>query len=183
MATVSFDPLDRVVTLLDAAFREGGWHQPNFLVMVDADDGEAFDLGAKPLPEGSHPLDHLLGFVAPASWSAFGAVCFGRVVPGDRRARVVTLVARSGETYAVTTLDDGTVIDEPGEGAIIDALHRCLGLPTPPPPFGMVDWGEVRRTVAAGATAGAGMSADIAAWMDDGMFARWILNDQPPRRF
>lgn len=215
---VSFDPLDRVVTLLDDAFREGGWHQPHFLVMVEDADGESFSLGTRPLPPNSHPLEHLLGFVAPASWSAFGAVCFGRVVPGDRRARVVTLVARTGEQHAVASFDDGTVIDEPAAGSVTDALRRCLGLPTPPPPcstadvfashwlasvlaagggtrrmtwaevsslrahpsFGVVDWADLRRTVAAGSPAPAGVSADVAAWMDDGMFARWVMGGHPP---
>ena len=215
MATVSFDPLDRIVTLLDDAFREGGWHQPHFLVMVEDDDGESFSLGTRPLPPGSHPLEHMLGFVAPASWSAFGAVCFGRAAPEDRRARVVTLVARTGETYAVTSLDDGTVMDEPGEGSVTDALRRCLGLATPPPPCPTnelfdaywlrsvlaagrrmtwreaaalrpepvvyeLDWTDVRRHAAAGSSPSPRVSADVAAWMDDGMFARWVLADQPP---
>lgn len=211
---VSFDPLDRVVTLLDDAFREGGWHQPHFLVMVE-DEGGSLSLGTRPLPPGSHPLEHLLGFVAPASWSAFGAVCFGRVAPGDRRARVVTLVARTGEQHAVASFDDGTVVDEPAAGSVTDALRRCLGLPTPPPPcstadlfashwlasvlaagrrltwkevaslrpgpvFDVVDWADLRRTVAAGSPAPPGVSADVAAWMDDGMFARWVMAGHPP---
>jgi hypothetical protein len=239
--TDSFDLLERVVTLLDDATRQGGWHQPHFLVMVTDDpDGEVVSLGTKPLPEGSHPLEHLLGFVAPESWTAIGAVCFGVASPGPRRARVVTLVSRAGNEHAVASLDDGTVIDQPGEGKVGDALRRCLGLPTAPPPcttaelFGgqwllaaltagggrrrmtwpelaslhpcmmlaelqhgrrpapstlvaeardlaeALTWADLRRLTAAGSIAPARLSADIAAWMDDGMFARWVMADLPP---
>ncbi|MDP9441697.1 MAG: hypothetical protein M3P34_05900, partial [Actinomycetota bacterium] len=154
------DRLDRLVTLLDAGCSPGGWFQPHRLVMLETDpsDPKALVLGQRVLPEGDHPLDHLLGFTAPPNWLGLGVICFGWATSeaGDRpraraahqsggtraraahqsgatRARVVTLVERAGNVAATTALDDGTVSDEPAEGTISDALHRCLGLPTPPP--------------------------------------------------
>jgi hypothetical protein len=151
--------LDRLVTILDAALAEGGWHQPHRLVFVQPVPGDdAFELGFRELEEGQHPLDLLLGFVAPAEWSAFGVVCFGWAAPAvgfdearhtaelrpslhpDRcRVRVVTLLDRDGTEWATATLDDGTVVDEPGEGTVGDALRRCLRLPTAPPPVGTAE--------------------------------------------
>lgn len=250
------DRLDRLVTLLDAACRPGGWFQPHRLVMVEPDptDPRTLLLGQRPLPEGDHPLDHLLGFVAPQEWLGMGVVCFGWAAPpaaGDVdsptiperpshhpqrcRVRVVTLVDRAGEMRATAALDDGTVSDEPARGTISDALHRCLGLPTPPPPassgelFAIIwleallsaprgiswsgaaarhpacawlrslgrrpgrdelataghamaetlDWATLRTTVAAQGEATL-VAPHLAEWMDDGMFARWVLGSHPP---
>jgi hypothetical protein len=259
------DRLDRLVTLLDAACRADGWHQPHRLVSVEveppvegedgAGDGSpSLAFGFRVLGAGEHPLDHLLGFVAPASWTAMGLVCFGWASPpadpgagvgggrpsqhpDRRRVRVVTLLDRRGDERATATLDDGTVVDEPGAGTVSDALRRCLGLATPPPPVGSgelfaamwlsaiaassrrltwgeavalhpamhgsvdggrrrqpeelvscgralhraMPWGELRLRAASGRRdVGIGVAPDIAAWMDDGMFARWVLGGLPP---
>jgi hypothetical protein len=153
------DRLDRLVTLLDAVVSEGGWHQPHRIVSVEtAADDDDVALGFQELEAGVHPLDHLLGFVAPPTWSAIGVVCFGWAAPAvdldpDRhtaagrpslhpercRVRVVSLVDRSGTTWATAALEDGTVVDEPGEGTVADALRRCLRLPTAPPPVGTAE--------------------------------------------
>jgi hypothetical protein len=149
------DRLDRLVTLIDSAISDGGWYQPHRLVMMEPDPespDEAFLLGQLPLPEGDHPMEHLLGFYAPENWLAFGAVCFGWAAPpvgfdpvrytvtgrpsqhpDRRRVRVTTLIDRHGAEHCTTALEDGTVIDEPGQGFVGDALRRCLGLPTAPP--------------------------------------------------
>jgi hypothetical protein len=251
------DRLDRLVTVLDAAIADGGWHQPHRIVSVQPVPGEdAFEFGFRPLDQGQHPLDLLLGFVAPAEWSALGVVCFGWAAPAvgldehrqtstvrasqhpDRcRVRVVTLLDRDGVEWATATLEDGTVIDEPGEGTVADALRRCLRLPTAPPPVGTaelfaaiwladlaaagralswaeaaslhpalrllaagghrpqpeeligagrsfhraVTWERLRSRVATGrSAAGIELDAATATWMDDGMFARWVLADVPP---
>ena len=244
------DRLDRLVTLLDAAFRDEGWHQPHRLVSLepDADDPDGLAFGFRVLPDGAHPLDHLLGFVAPPSWSALGLVCYGWASPPDaggrpskhperRRVRVVTLLDRSGDERATATLDDGRVVDEPGVGTVADALRRCLGVATSPPPVSTAElfaalwlgrvaaapsrvtwleavrlhpamealavgghrpqpeelvaagralhrslpWGELRLRAAAGRRdPGVEVPADLAAWMDDGMFARWVLGGLPP---
>ena len=245
------DGLDRIVTLLDASCRADGWHQPHRLVSVEEDEDGVLSFGFRVLGPGEHPLDHLLGFVAPETWSAMGLVCFGWASPpaGDasglrpsehpdrRRVRVVSLLDRHGEERATATLDDGSVVDEPGVGTVSDALRRCLGLATPAPPVGSgelfaamwlssvaasdrrltwteavmlhpamqvraragrrpqveelvssgrslaraMPWGELRLRAAAGVSdGGIGVSADLAAWMDDGMFARWVLGGLPP---
>ena len=181
------DRLDRLVTLLDAAVCDAGWYQPHRIFMVDDDS-----LGVRPLPAGDHPLNHLLGFTAPAEWKVLGVVCFGWAAPPAplapsanperRRARIVTAVDRSGAESSTTTLDDGTVIDDPGEGTVNDALRRCLGLDTPPPERAIsrhvglrTSWRELRLRVAAGESVSwVDVPADVAAWMDDGMFARWV---------
>jgi hypothetical protein len=246
------DRLDRLVTLLDAACRDDGWHQPHRLVFVepDPDDPDAVGFGFRVLGAGEHPLDHLLGFVAPPAWSALGLICFGWASPPSddgggrpsehperRRVRVVSLLDRSGDERATATLDDGTVVDEPGSGTVSDALRRCLGLATPAPPVASgelfaarwlqaiaasdrrltwseaallhpamqlraatgfrpqpeelvhtgrslartLSWGELRLRAAAGQVDdGVSVPPDLAAWMDDGMFARWVLAGLPP---
>ncbi|HUP87163.1 MAG TPA: hypothetical protein VM143_16030 [Acidimicrobiales bacterium] len=255
------DRLDRLVTLLDAACHDEGWHQPHRLVSVettastsDDDDSHAtpsLSFGFRVLGAGEHPLDHLLGFVAPPSWTAVGLVCFGWASPpaadggsgrpsehpDRRRVRVVTLLDRRGDERATATLDDGMVVDEPGAGTVSDALRRCLGLPTPAPPVGSgelfaaiwlssiaaagrrltwgeaaalhpamrlsvdggrrrqaeelvscaralhraMPWGELRLRAASGRRdIGVGVAPDLAAWMDDGMFSRWVLGGLPP---
>ena len=265
------DRLDRLVTLLDAASSEGGWHQPHRLVSVEPvpnppDDAEAeaeagsrLAFGFRILEDGQHPLDLLLGFVAPPAWTAIGLVCFGWAAPPEdgaleaerhtttgrrpsqhprrQRVRVTTLVDRDGDERATATLDDGTVVDEPGTGTVTDALRRCLRLPTAPPPVGSaelfaalwladvaaagrplswtetalrhpalrllaehrqrpqpeeligfarslhraVPWEQLRQRAADGRRdGGIGVEPSLAAWMDDGMFARWVLGGLPP---
>lgn len=244
------DRLDRLVTLLDASCRDGGWHQPHRLVSIEDEDDVGFSFGFRVLDDGEHPLDHLLGFVAPETWSALGLVCYGWASPPSsdgggrpsehpdrRRVRVVSLLDRTGDERATATLEDGTVVDEPGSGMVADAMRRCLGLPTAAPPVGSgelfaamwltsiasagrrltwseaamlhpamqllsrsggrrpqveelvssarslaraLPWGELRLRAAAGVEdGGIGLSADVAAWMDDGMFARWVLGGLP----
>lgn len=41
-------------------------------------------------------------------------------------------------------------------------------------------WPKLREAAAAGEWAVEGLTADAAAWMDDGLFARWVLTDFPP---
>src|SRR5207248_10475214 len=40
-------------------------------------------------------------------------------------------------------------------------------------------WDLLRRLAAKGHELRVDVSTDVAAWMDDGMFARWVLGDQP----
>lgn len=254
------DRLDRLVTLLDAASAEGGWHQPHRLVSVEPDperDPRAFAFGFRTLDEGQHPLDLLLGFVAPPAWTAFGVVCFGWAAPGtdvdmarhsmagsrpslhpDRlRVRVTTIVDRRGRERATAALEDGTVVDEPGAGAVTDALRRALRVPTAPPPVGTEElfaavwlaelaaagrplgwpeaallhpamrllaagyprpqpeeliscarslhramtWEKLRTRAATGRfDAGPEIDKALAAWMDTGMFSRWVLGGMAP---
>jgi hypothetical protein len=43
-----------------------------------------------------------------------------------------------------------------------------------------VGWADVRARVAAGHWSAPDLSPDVAAWMDDGMFSRWVLGGSPP---
>jgi hypothetical protein len=121
--------------------------------------------------------------------------------------RVVTVVDRSGAERATVGMEDGTVLDDPGEGVVLDALRRALGLPTPPPPLPLaaflddlwlrelassprrLSWTEAAalRPAPVGtwsvlrACGWPGVDVDLAAWMDDGMFARWVAGTVPPR--
>jgi len=259
------DRLDRLVTVLDAAFAAGGWHQPHRLVSLEPDPNPPQGAGApggvafgfRTLEEGQHPLDLLVGMVAPRAWSGIGAVCFGwaapgvdvdparLTIPGRRpsrhplrcRVRVTTLVDRSGTERSTASLDDGTVVDDPGRGTITDALRRTLRLPTDPAPVRsselfaalwlesvagaggplpwaevarrhpalqvreaagdqprpeelvgsgralhrVMDWEQLRQRAASGRRdGGIAVDAEVAAWMDDGMFARWVLSSRAP---
>jgi hypothetical protein len=208
-----------------------------------------------------HPLDLLLGFVAPAHWSALGVSSCGRQHPigGDGRVvrsassprvRITVLIDRSGG--AATLLrrgDERTALPGPPDGTVADACRRALGLETAPPPAttaglwtrcwldrvvdtlapssgsrggaGPPTWRDLTRlhpasSVAATQWSGLGLSPDadaladatraladawpwarlraepavadvpgplpdprFVAWMDDGMWARWLLATFP----
>jgi hypothetical protein len=203
-----------------------------------------------------HPLDLLLGFVAPAHWWALGVSSCGRqhAIGGDgrvkRRAdsprvRITVLLDRSGGGAGLLRRGDGrTALPGPPDGTVADACRRALGLETAPPPPttvglwtrcwldrvvdalapsggtggpGPPTWRDLTRlhpasTVAATRESGLGLGPDadaladatraladawpwarlradpavvdvpgpmpdarVAAWMDDGMWARWLL--------
>lgn len=91
--------------------------------------------------DGSHPLDLLFGFVAPAHWRAIGVSCSGvshrlDAPASEADAVVVTaLLDRSGDVASVIRRgDEVTVMHQPLEGTVADACRRALGLPTAPPP-------------------------------------------------
>jgi hypothetical protein len=199
---------------------------------------------------GAHPLDLLLGFVAPAHWRAVGVTCSGvshRLdgTPSDPGPVIVTtLVDRSGDVASVIRQSgEVTVMPDPLEGTVADACRRALGLPTAPPPpstlglwtlswldrlvdlagrgpagAGTQSWAAVARLHAAASPPGdepyaaldpqrlvsaasalarawpwarlradpsvldlpgAPPTARLAGWMDDGMWARWLLGLLP----
>ena len=214
-----------------------------------ADD--ALELGVHPL-DGDHPLEALLGFVAPPDWLALGVTSpgLGHPTPGDtaagggRRAtepvHVTVLLSRTGEAAGVIRRGaDVTRLGEAPGGVVADACRRALALPTPPPPpttaglwtvrwldrlvetatagagppgsltwpaaaslhpaAPVADaptpeslavatarraaewpWPRLRAEPAGAATPGPQPSPAQAAWMDDGMFARWLLAWFPP---
>ncbi len=187
------------------------------------------------------------GWSAPPRCRALAMVATGQVralddsaeLPADLVAavpggvRMACVVWRTGTVGWHMVLPDGSECDErPEAGRVLDVMHRCLGLPTPPPPgsphllgvylwlgallaagpperpWGWAEvldfhpalvgcdpdlpaeikqtvvewrrgndyWGDMRRAVADG-HCGPGMPpARLAAWMDDGMFARWMLD-------
>ena len=212
------DRLERIVTLVDAAVADRGWHRPHLVLAVEGhDEHGAIDLRVRELRDGTHPVDELFGFRAPASWTAMGAVTYGWAAPLDGpatrpsahpercRARVTSIVDRRGREAVTTALDDGRVIDDPGVSVLGDVLRRCLGAPTaPPPPLRdlldvlwvealLADVDEVRRwddalalrpplttwTHLRHVARDAPGFGEVAAWMDDGMFARWLLGGHP----
>jgi hypothetical protein len=117
----------------------------------DLGPGEV-ELGLLPLDDVSHPLEGLLGLVAPPEWLAVGVVATGRATrldePGaGQRFPVcsVHLVGRTGCWAAAwRPLGDGAGAAgsasgdggpaAPPAGRLDDALRRSLGLPTAPPP-------------------------------------------------
>lgn len=144
------DLLDRLVTLVDSSLSEAGWHHPHVLVKVESPsvvtphDLDSLDLGMKLLPDGCHPVDELWGFVAPESWLAIGLVTYGWASPQSdarpschperQRVRLTVVVDREGRQASTATFEDGSVIDENGEGRVSDVLRLCLGVATAPPP-------------------------------------------------
>jgi hypothetical protein len=146
-------------SLVDAigAALDLGPGDPARLVRVRAAAGDPeLELGFCPLEPGAHPLEALVGFVAPPDWTAIGVACTGKARHLDHRAvavpvAIVQLVARSGawasswvplgpagepaaageglrEAGSASGADQGAAT-----GRVDDALRRALGLTTSPP--------------------------------------------------
>jgi hypothetical protein len=93
-----------------------------------------------------HPLDLLLGYVAPLHWWALGVSSCGRQHPiggdgrvvrsaGSPRVRITMLLDRSGGAAALLRRgDERTALRGPPDGTVADACRRALGLVTAPPP-------------------------------------------------
>ena len=202
---------------------------------------------------GTHPLDLLLRFVAPAHWTALGVSGAGSAHTLDDTGRprpgaglgdvfVTVVVHRSGETS--TLMQHGkaepVAIPEQPEGMVADACRRALGLPTAAPPASTTDlwtlcwldrlvdaasrgpaslprdweavagvhpaagpapvpsdpvalaragrtlatswpWSRLRRHPETVDVPGLDSSPALAEWMDDGMWARWLLSAFPAR--
>jgi hypothetical protein len=108
-------------------------------------DGEV-ELSIKPL-DGHDIVDSLVGFHAPRSWHAFGiaAPATAHHVDGEAAPRQVTLtvLAMRDGTTANAMLDAGgneTFGDPSGDGRLLDACRRVLGLPTTPPSHAVAGW-------------------------------------------
>jgi hypothetical protein len=131
----------------DAALAASGGNAPKSALLrvsvADADPpGELAWFPIDPI----HPLDLLLGFVAPAHWWALGVSSCGRQhsigsdgrvmrSAGSPRVRITVLIDRSGG--AATLLrrgDERTSLQGPPDGTVADACRRALGLETAPPP-------------------------------------------------
>lgn len=149
-------PLRQLVTSLD----EGLVDSPGVvLVKVTAEpaepDGGNIAVGMRPLPDGDHPVETLLGFTAPSSWTALGLHCsgqayrfdpgssytFGRSEAGEATAvRFTMLLGRDGQGAGIMRDGSGvTPLPFPPEGMLGDTLRRALGLPTAPPPLSTVE--------------------------------------------
>jgi hypothetical protein len=228
---ITTEHLEALVTAVDAGAEERGWNEGHFLVNIVGADAEGADIGFKNI-EG-HPLDSLLGFTAPAEWLALGvcaegwaasldAGCRPSQAKGRMRMRSTMLVTRHGDVASGMRLagEEFKLMPGEGEGTIVDALKRAMGVPTAPPhvPFAgwvarmllaliigdvprghrRVPWTQVRpsleryreladegswETLRSIAGKRAGVIADLApedaAWMDEGMFSRWVIGGMP----
>ena len=228
---ITMERLEGLVRLIDARTEERGWNEGPCLVNVVGADAEGADVGFKEID--GHPLDSILGFMAPAEWLALGvcaegwaasldAGCRPSQAKGRMRMRSTVLVSRQGVVASGMRLagEEFKLMPDEGYGTILDALKRALGLPTAPPEVPFVGWvarlllmliiGDVPRghrrvpwcqlrpsleryrelaeegsweTVRSIAGKRAGMVADLepadAAWMDEGMFSRWVIGGMP----
>ncbi|HWJ62999.1 MAG TPA: hypothetical protein VNS19_13605 [Acidimicrobiales bacterium] len=113
------------------------------IVHLRVDHGdEAFDLGFWDAPPvAGHPLEPLVGFVAPSEWDAIGVVSTGRLrhldqpdLPPERTLSTV-LLHRDGRAASVLAVagEDAQHLDDPPIGLVPDVLNRVLQRPTPPP--------------------------------------------------
>ena len=87
---------------------------------------------------GAHPLEALLGYVAPPEWRAIGVCAPGRAHSADGTDDVTAtlLVDRAGATASILRRgDDREVMPGRPDGVLADACRRALGLPTAPPPW------------------------------------------------
>jgi hypothetical protein len=260
--------LESLATVLLASIPLHPGDPPRLVRLSGVDDGGHHDaeLGILTLDDGAHPLEGLVGLVAPDEWCMLGTVCTGTATSLDDGRRFATvsahLVDREGHwAAAYEPIDpgehEGGACSGPaasaGEpmGRIDDALRRALGLPTAPPPgtthllwstqwldaiveqvatavatlprgrtrrsahavsmpalVGLHpavtaydldpstldlralvdqghrlaadrDWSQLRRACTTGLWTHPSVDADVAAWLDDGSFARWVLGDWP----
>ena len=110
-------------------------------VQIDPDE-ETLDLGYWDVPPGpGHPIEPLVGLVAPQAWSAVGLISSGRLRqldrPGDAPQPTLStvLLHRDGRAASIIGARNGqqVVIDEPPQGLVADVLNRVLDRPTPSP--------------------------------------------------
>jgi hypothetical protein len=103
---------------------------------------ETLDLGFWDIPPGTpHPIEPLVGFIAPESWDAIGVISTGRLRHLDQPDRAAeatvstVLLHRDGSAASVLTVGDAEPrhLDDPPEGLVPDVLNRVLQRPTPPP--------------------------------------------------
>jgi hypothetical protein len=172
-------------------------HPALLLMFLDPGDGDGFELAVKQLPPGRHPLSELFGFVVPDNCNAIGAITHGwgsresfdtggrPSQASDRfRIRAVHVVCRNGdEVSGFRREGEQLEFHRGGQGMVPDALKRAIGLPTSPPDFGppppYATWSDARWAVVTGAWHLPDLSPTDAAWMDDGIFARWVGGSYP----
>ena len=175
--------LSELADHLEDTIHRTGWGAPPVLVAVTDDDQPSV---AMPVPPTSDDLvADLLGFVAPPDWQAVGLVVEGtarsfepgavsgyrhRSTDSPRRCRVVHLVDRSGGEAAVVRVegDEPRPVgdrESPGEGRMVDACRRMLGLATPPPPPNTHElWASMWLDTLVADAADPGRSGPVDSW-------------------
>lgn len=132
--------LSRIASVIHAATADDPVARVTY-VQIDH-DAETFDLGFWDVPPGpGHPIEPLVGFVAPASWDAIGLVSTGRLrhldQPDHRPERTLSTVLLGRDGTAASIIGragaENRTLDAPPIGLVPDVLNRVLGLPTPPP--------------------------------------------------
>lgn len=137
--------LERAIDVFDAVAEDRGWGCPPLLIGLGFSDdpGAEVEIAVKEIDE--HPAEALLGFSAPASWTAIGVSAEGWAYPchesgscsrpgasgGARRERVrsLVLVGRDGRVAGRLRWPDGRVAgDVPSEGLVLDGLRHALNL-------------------------------------------------------
>ena len=224
---------DQLCALAEAIERslDDDFDGPHAFVRVsETEEAGTAEFGVKQLEPGEHPVDVLLGFVAPHEWAVFGTITFGWAAPLDglrpskhpkrSHVRAVQLIGRDGTEAAVMRTPDGEPVPlSSGMGPIArgnvpDCIRRSLNLPTAAPETPVAHlramrwlvkiaarchpsfngeklrWDAVRALLDevpdrswaderwAAVSAEDGFDGEIssteAAWMDDGMFSRWV---------
>jgi hypothetical protein len=140
-----------VVTVADALSElvESGGLTPPCLVMATARE-----VAIRPL-EDQHPLDAIVGMVAPSTWRAFGVVTdawyrsvagppdepdlgpvAGEGLAGSPRgeAVLVHVVDRLGSSHTTLCHSGQRIVEHSSSGPLADACRRVFGLPTGPCP-------------------------------------------------
>jgi hypothetical protein len=157
--SVTAPPLDALATLAAIAevrfVDEFGADDPDTtaaaLIRVRADD-DGVELGIRPLDDGDHPVEALVGFHVPPDWCAVGVAATGVAHhldrPGERTGVVTVHLVGADGCWASRwspRVDDrlgtagssaaGTAVarDRP-IGRVDDSCRRALGLATDPPP-------------------------------------------------
>ncbi|MCU1371253.1 MAG: hypothetical protein JWO77_2447 [Ilumatobacteraceae bacterium] len=139
---LSTDPpsLERIASVIHAATEDDPVARIAS-IRLDAST-ETLDLGFWDVPPGpGHPIEPLVGFVAPAEWHAVGLTSSGRLHHLDRpgqeaeRALSTVLLGRDGGAASIIGSPGRRTrtLHEPPVGLIPDVLNRVLGRPTPPP--------------------------------------------------
>lgn len=100
-------------------------------------DGEPLVIEQIDLADFDHPVDALLGFVAPEHWLGIAFLSIGESTAARDRASVGLgyYLSRNGsEAALLLDRERGLVRGRRPEGRIVDALHRAFGLSTAAPP-------------------------------------------------
>ena len=148
--SLDHDVLKAVMTRLEHQLRADDPGHGGVLFGVAGPDAEGVDLAIRHL-DVADPVEALIGYTAPADWSAFGIVTRGRSRPliddgphpradpdePPSPVRIALVVDRSGwAASGLRTLDGPFIVRADGGdviGRVPDACRRVLGLGTPPP--------------------------------------------------
>ena len=174
-------PLLELVTSLATSLAED---PPDGGALVFVASGGTTGGALRVRPLDGHPLEALVGLVAPEEWDALGVVVHGTARHLDPAAgappeRVVSslFVLRSGQVVGRTLgVDSKLALDAPACGLVLDALFRTFGLPTPAPESDAGTWNELHAGACAGGLARLGIEPSWAAWFDAGSFSRQVIH-------